>query len=64
MDMDVGGKNGMAKFRVLVTRQLPGKGLERLKTIADVEVNPKDRALTREELLRDIRGKDASIPRQ
>ncbi|MDQ1280596.1 MAG: hypothetical protein QG670_1859 [Thermoproteota archaeon] len=42
----------LAMFNVLVTRQLPGKGLERLKEIANVELNVEDRVLTGEELLR------------
>lgn len=61
MKMDVGGRKGMAKFKVFVTRQLPGKGLERLKAIADVEVNLEDRVLTRDELLKGVRGKDGVI---
>jgi len=51
----------MAKFKVFVTRQLPGQGLEKLKTIADVEINPEDRVLTREELIRGVSGKDSVI---
>lgn len=51
----------MAKFKIFVTRQLPGQGLEKLKTIADDEVNPEDRVLTREELIKGVRGKDGVI---
>jgi len=46
----------MSVFKVLVTRQLPGKGLEKLKRIADVEINSEDRVLSRKELIEGAKG--------
>jgi glyoxylate reductase len=41
-----------ARPHVVVTRKIPEAGLQLLRQTADVWVNPKDRPLTREELLR------------
>ncbi len=46
---------------VYVTRMIPQEIIDSLRASHDVEVNPDDRALTREELLRQIRGRDAVI---
>jgi glyoxylate reductase len=51
----------MAKFGVYVTRMIPQQTIDMLRERYDVEVNPHDRALTREELLRAVRGRDAVI---
>lgn len=51
----------MPMFKVLVTRQLLGEGLEKLGKIADVEINTEDRVLTREELIERVRGKDGIL---
>ncbi len=48
-------------FNVFVTRKLPGSGLDRLKEIANVTVYPHDRNISKEELLKEIAGKDALI---
>lgn len=47
--------------RIYVTRALPQAGLDLLAGEYDVEVNPHDRAATREELLAGIKGKDALL---
>jgi len=46
---------------VYVTRMLPPEPLDALRRCHAVEVNPHDRALTREELLGAVRGRDAVI---
>ncbi|HWR60672.1 MAG TPA: D-glycerate dehydrogenase [Clostridia bacterium] len=51
----------MARKKVFVTRQLPEASLKELKEQFDVTVNPDDRVLTREELLRGVRGMDAVL---
>jgi len=51
----------MPKANVYVTRQLPPEPLEALRSRHDVTMNPHDRPLTREELLREVRGRDAVI---
>jgi len=51
----------MARFKVFVTRLLPGSGLERLKEVADVEVNSENRIVTRDELMNGVKGKDGLI---
>jgi len=51
----------MSKANVYVTRMLPREPLEALSACHDVTINPHDRPLTREELLREVRGRDAVI---
>jgi glyoxylate reductase len=51
----------MAKSSVYVTRMIPQQTIDTLREHYDVEVNPHDRALTREELLQAVRGRDAVI---
>jgi glyoxylate reductase len=51
----------MAKSRVYVTRMIPQQTIDTLRERYDVEVNPHDRALTREELMQAVRGRDAVI---
>jgi glyoxylate reductase len=51
----------MSKFQVLVTRQLPGDGLNKLKEIADVDVNNRETPLPREELLERVKNKDGIL---
>ena len=51
----------MAKFNVYVTRLIPVEGLTLLREVCNVEINPEDRPLTREELLRNVRGRDGVI---
>lgn len=49
------------KPKVYVTRMVPQAGIDLLKQECDVEVNPEDRPLSREELLRNIQGKDGVL---
>lgn len=51
----------MAKPKVYVTRVIAGAGIPMLEKECEVEVNRSERALTREELLRNVRGKDAVL---
>lgn len=51
----------MAKASIYVTRGIPEKTIEDLKQHYDVEVNPEDRALTRQELLQGVKGRDGVI---
>jgi lactate dehydrogenase-like 2-hydroxyacid dehydrogenase len=51
----------MPKAKVYVTRRIPQEALEPLLRTHEVEVNPHDRALTRAELLQQVRGRDAVI---
>lgn len=48
-------------FNVFVTRKLPGSGLERLRSAANVTVYPHDRNISKKELLQAVSGKDALI---
>ncbi len=49
-------------YRVLVTRQVPQPGLELLhRCCQDVEVNPRDRDLSPQELLERVTGRDAVL---
>ena len=49
------------KFNVYVTRMLPGTALDVLRETCDVEVNPKDGAISYEELLAKVKGRDGII---
>lgn len=51
----------MAKSNVYVTRLIPQEGIELLKAECDVEINPHDRPLTREELLEKVKGRDGIL---
>lgn len=51
----------MAKWKVFVTREIPAPGLDLLRAECDLELNPHDRVLTREELLAGVRGKDGLL---
>ncbi|HVE06628.1 MAG TPA: D-glycerate dehydrogenase [Paraburkholderia sp.] len=51
----------MAKKSVYVTRAIPEQTIDTLREHFAVEVNPHDRALTREELLQAVRGRDAVV---
>lgn len=51
----------MAKWKVFVTREIPAPGLDMLRRECEVEVNPHDRVLTREELLAGVRGRDGLL---
>ncbi|MHC9542429.1 MAG: 2-hydroxyacid dehydrogenase [Vulcanimicrobiota bacterium] len=49
------------KPSILVTRLLPEKGMEMLRERYSLTVNPDDRVMTREEILRDIKDKDGLL---
>ena len=49
------------RWNVYVTRMLPKPIIDLLKEHCDVELNPYDRSLTREELLKEVRGIDAVL---
>jgi len=51
----------MARANVYITRMIPQETIDELKKLHDVEVNELDRALTREELLKAVKGRDAII---
>jgi lactate dehydrogenase-like 2-hydroxyacid dehydrogenase len=51
----------MAKKSVYVTRAIPEQTIDTLRERFDVNVNPHDRALTRDELLQAARGRDALV---
>ncbi len=50
------------KPRIFVTRRLPEGAMQVLEEKFDVQCNPYDRVLTREELLAGVKGKDGILP--
>lgn len=51
----------MAKPNVYVTRLIPQEGIDLLQATCEVEINPHDRPLTREELLEKVQGRDGIL---
>ncbi|MGU7782639.1 2-hydroxyacid dehydrogenase [Burkholderia sp. PU8-34] len=51
----------MKRANIYVTRMIPQQSIDDLRQFHEVEVNPHDRALTRDELLQAVRGRDAVI---
>jgi glyoxylate reductase len=51
----------MDKKKVYITRTIPDEAIELLEEHFDVEVNPQDRILLKEELLEKVKGKDAVL---
>ncbi|MFZ4513875.1 MAG: 2-hydroxyacid dehydrogenase [Geothrix sp.] len=51
----------MPRANVYITRMIQQEMIDTLRSSHDVEVSPHDRALTREELLQQVRGRDAVI---
>ena len=49
------------KPKVFVTRKIPQPGLDLLEKEFDVEINPHDRVLTKDEILDGVKGKDALL---
>ncbi len=48
-------------FNVFVTRAIPRAGLDLLQPLCDVDMNPGDRVLSRQELLEAVQGRDAVL---
>lgn len=48
-------------YNVFVTRKLPGHALDELRSVCNVTVNPKDRNITKEELMKAVANQDALI---
>jgi len=48
-------------LKVYITRRIPEPGIEMIRKEHEVEVNPYDRVLTREELLQAVKGKDGIL---
>ncbi len=51
----------MDRFKVYVTRMIPQDGIDLLRRVADVEINPEDRPLSRNELLSNIKDADGVV---
>ncbi len=51
----------MRKKKIFVTRQVPQSGILVLKKIFDVKINPYDRALSKKELIKNVKGIDALL---
>ncbi len=51
----------MNRPNIYITRLIPQSGIEMLKATCDVEINPHDRPLTRQELLAQIKGRDGIV---
>lgn len=51
----------MVKFNVYITRLIPEEGIRLLRESCHVEINPEDRPLSREELLKNVKGRDGVI---
>ena len=51
----------MGKQKVYITRRIPDEAIELLEEHFEVEINPEDRVLLREELLEKVKGKDAVL---
>jgi len=49
------------KPKIYVTRKLPKPALDKLKNFFDVEINSEDRALTKKELVDNVKGMDALL---
>lgn len=48
-------------YKVFVTRKIPQPGLDLLQEKCEIEVNPFDRVLTKEEIIKGLQGKDALL---
>lgn len=48
-------------MKVYITRRIPEPGIEMIRKEHEVEINPYDRVLTREELLQAVKGKDGIL---
>ena len=48
-------------MKIFITRKIPEPGLEILRKEYEIEINPYDRALTKKEIIRGLKGKDGLI---
>jgi glyoxylate reductase len=48
-------------MKIFVTRAIPERGLTMLKRVHEVEVNPHDRVLTKDEILEGVQGKEGLV---
>ena len=51
----------MMIMKVFVTREIPEPGLEILRREFEIEVNPYDRVLSKEEIIKGLQGKDGLL---
>lgn len=51
----------MQRPKIYITRRIPEEGIDLLHTVADVEINPEDRPLSRQELLDNVTDCDGVI---
>lgn len=51
----------MARQRIFITQRIPDENVEELRRHFDVEMNPEDRALTRDELKAGLKGADGVV---
>lgn len=51
----------MSRPNIYVTRMIPQPAIDLLKQHCDVEINPEDRVLKRDELLRNVKGRDGVL---
>ena len=48
-------------MKIFVTRKIPKPGLELLRKEHEIEVNPHDRVLTKDEIIKGLKGKDGLL---
>ncbi|MEA2055723.1 MAG: D-glycerate dehydrogenase [Candidatus Thermoplasmatota archaeon] len=48
-------------MKIFVTRKIPEQGLDLLRKEHELEINPHDRVLTKEEIIKGVRGKDGLL---
>ena len=48
-------------MKIFVTRKIPAPGIELLKKEGTVDINPHNRVLTKEEIIKGIKGKDGLL---
>jgi glyoxylate reductase len=54
-------RSALENYSVYVTREIPRKGIDLLRQACDVEVQPEDRPVNREELLEKVKGRDGLL---
>ena len=48
-------------MKIFITRKIPEPGLDLLRKEFEIDVNPHDRVLTKEEIIKGLKGKDGLI---